>query len=884
MPGRQGGASERSPLLTYRLCSSISLEGEPRGARAAGARKLSTFLGVVVPTLLSMFSVVLFLRLGFVVGQAGLYQSLAMFLVAYFIIGMTVLSVCAISTNGALDAGGAYYMISRALGPEFGGSIGILFFLANVCGSALYVLGLVEAIVDDFGTPVGEGGLPSNYWFDLLYGTVVLLLCLFVCLVGAGIYAKATFLIFVIVMVVLGTVYLSFFIVNPKTIHLPGNHNGNSTDFPVANASFTGFRLHTLLANLPSAYSLDYTTGRLMSFSTVFAVMFNGCTGIMAGSNMSGDLKQPSYSIPRGTIAAVIFTYLVYNLLAVLLSCTCDRLLLQRNYGFLKDINIWSPFVTVGIYSSTLSAAMSNLIGASRILYALAKDDLFGKALAPAKRTSRGGNPWMAVVLSWLLVQLVLFSGKLNTIAAVVTIFFLLVYATVDLACLALEWASAPNFRPTFQYFTWHTCVLGIAGCAIMMFLISPIYASASMVFMVVLLVTLHYLSPSSSWGYISQALIFHQVRKYLLMLDIRKEHVKFWRPQVLLMVRNPRTSLQLISFMNDLKKSGLYVLGHVELNDLDSLPSDPLPAQSDSWLQLVDRLNVKAFVNLTLSDSVRRGTQQLLFISGLGGMRPNTIALGFYDSTAAKDCLAQHPAFSSEDMAWLSFPPVLGLGSHKRLSPREYVAIIADAVKMLRNVLLARSFDELKLPQALGWRAEPLIDVWPVNLLRPDSSRYVDTCSLFLLQMACVLAMTRSWRRARLRLFLCVERGTRPRGQEDKLRQLLKDLRIKADIHTVPWDEVVALHWHNRQEAEEGHAVNFPGNVACVSEEYLSAVNQLISQQSSAPTVRFLYLPRPPADTSLYVTYLEQLEVLTRGLGPTLLVHGVSAVTSTEL
>lgn len=264
--------------------------------------------------------------------------------------------------------------------------------------------------------------------------------------------------------------------------------------------------------------------------------------------------------------------------------------------------------------------------------------------------------------------------------------------------------------------------------------------------------------------------------------------------------------------------------------------------------------------------------------------MKPNTIALGFYDSSAAKDCLAQHPAFSTEDSAWRNFPPVLGSGSHKRLTAHEYVAIIADAVKMLRNVLLARSFDALKPPQSLGWRAEPLIDVWPVNLLRPDSSRYVDTSSLFLLQMACVLAMTRTWRRARLRLFLCVERGNRPRGQEDKLRQLLKDLRIKANIHTVPWDSVVALHWHNRQEAGEGYAVNFPGNLACVSEEYLSAVNQLISQQSCAPAVRFLYLPRPPADTSLYVRYLEQLEVLTRGLGPTLLVHGVSAVTSTEL
>ncbi|XP_054840189.1 solute carrier family 12 member 9-like [Eublepharis macularius] len=891
MPSRRGGggggASERSPLLTYRLLSSASMDAEPPGP-GAGARKLPTFLGVVVPTLLSMFSVVLFLRLGFVVGQAGLYQAIGMFVVAYFIIGMTVLSVCAISTNGALDAGGAYYMISRALGPEFGGSIGIMFFLANVCGSALYILGLVEAVVDDFGVP-GEGRagsgvhvLPSGYWFELLYGTVLLLLCLLVCLVGAGIYAKATFLIFVIVMGVLGTVFLSFFLVHPHNVKVP-NIEGNNTVF--LNASFTGFRLSTLKGNLLAAYSVDYTTGNVMSFSTVFAVMFNGCTGIMAGSNMSGDLKRPSYSIPRGTIIAVIFTYVVYNLLAFLLSCTCDRLLLQRDYGFLKNINIWAPLVTIGVYCSTLSAAMSNLIGASRILYALAKDDLFGKALAPAKRTSSSGNPWAAVVLSWLLVQLVLFSGKLNTIAAVVTIFFLLVYATVDLACLALEWASAPNFRPTFRYFTWHTCVLGIAGCAVMIFLISPIYASASMAFMIVLLLALHYLSPSSSWGYISQALIFHQVRKYLLMLDIRKEHVKFWRPQVLLMVRNPRTSLQLISFINDLKKSGLYVLGHVELDDLDSLPADPLPAQSDSWLQLVDRLNIKAFVNLTLSDSVRHGTQQLLFISGLGGMRPNTIALGFYDNRTSEDCLSQHPAFSSnEDTAWLNFPPVWDSANRKRLSSREYVAIIADAVKMRRNVLLARSFDDLKLPQELGWRAQPLIDVWPINLLRPDSARYVDTCSLFLLQMACVLAMTRAWRRARLRLFLCVESGTRPRSQEDKLRQLLKDLRILADIHTVPWDNVVALHWHSRKEAANDNALNFPGNVACVSDDYLSAVNQLILQQSSAPTVRFLYLPRPPADTSLYVRYLEQLEALTRGLGPTLLVHGVNAVTSTEL
>ncbi|XP_041064539.1 solute carrier family 12 member 9 [Carcharodon carcharias] len=896
--------AERTPLLNYRLYTAPEPASSGGGSRARNAgqqpppKKLSTFFGVVIPTLLSMFSVVLFLRLGFVVGQAGLYQSILMFIVAYFIISMTVLSVCAISTNGALDAGGAYYMISRALGPEFGGSIGIMFFFANICGSALYVLGLVESIVDIFGfPPTGQTTsstqvLPQSYWYELLYGTVVLLLCLLVCLVGADIYAKASFIIFLIVILVLGTIFISFFAVSPKSINITMSL-GNTSE-----ASFTGFKLSTLKSNLPPDYVEDYTTGKMMNFAAVFAVMFNGCTGIMAGSNMSGDLKNPSYSIPRGTITAVIFTYIIYNILSLMISCTCERLLLQKDYDFLKDINVWHPFVIIGIYSSTLSAAMSNLIGASRILYALAKDDIFGKLLMPAKKTSRGGNPWAAVLISWVLVQLVLFTGKLNTIAGIVTIFFLLVYAAMDLACLALEWASAPNFRPTFRYFTWYTCVLGIIGCGIMMFLISPIYASSSIAFMLIMLLVLHYVSPSSSWGYISQALIFHQVRKYLLMLDVRKDHVKFWRPQILLMVANPRTSTQLISFTNDLKKSGLFVLGHVQKGNLDEMPSDPLQAQYDSWLSLVDALNVKSFVSLTLSDSVRHGVQHLLFISGLGGMRPNTLILGFYDDCVPENGLQQIPAFTCNSSSTLNeqdcslqpnFPPARNASSPKALSGKEYVAIISDSIKMLKNVCLARYFCQLNKTELFSRKnCEVSIDVWPLNPLRPDSANYVDTCSLFLLQMACILNMVRSWGSAKLRIFLCVESGNSVGEQDKKLKQLLSQLRIKGSIKTLHWDNVAALHWHKQmvqEDSSEGNFANtFPSNAMKISDDYLMAVNRMILEQGAHPAIRFLYLPRPPADITLHERYLEQLDIMTKNLGPTLLIHGISAVTSTDL
>ncbi|OCT59622.1 hypothetical protein XELAEV_18001044mg [Xenopus laevis] len=876
--------SESSPLLHYRLFSASDgalgpPDSSPCGTEAVAMgtgptqRKLSTFFGVVVPTVLSMFSIVLFMRIGFVVGHAGLLQSLLMLFVAYVIIWLTVLSVCAISTNGAVQGGGAYFMISRTLGPEFGGSIGLMFYLANVFACGVYVLGLVEAVLDVFGRDPSDvtdslRSLPQGYGYSFLYASIILLLCMAICLVGASIYSQALFFIFLLVFVVLLTILISFLAVRPLTVSI--RHGGNVSMTGV----YTGINSSTLHNNLQADYSLDYTTGNLMNFATVFAVMFNGCTGIMAGCNLSGELKQPSRSIPIGTIIAVIITFFVYLILFIFTALTCDRTLLREDYGFFRAINIWPPFVLIGVYATSLSASMSTLIGASRILHALAKDDLFGVLLAPAKLVSKGGNPWGAVMYTWALVQLVLLVGKLNTIAGIVTVFYLIAYAAIDLACLALEWASAPNFRWAYRR---EIRSFGDIAKRADLSMYGHLYV-------------LH------MWP--GCCLLVHaksQVRKYLLLLDVRKDHVKFWRPQILLLVSNPRTSCQLINFVNDLKKGGLFILGHVETGDLDSLPSDPVQTHYSFWLSLVDKLNVKAFVDLTLCPNVRQGTQHLLRITGLGGMKPNTVVLGFYDDACPDDYFLQDqlftPGLSPKDDPFgvdatslqAHFPPVRDAETSRLLSAKDYVSMICDALKMHKNIVLARNFPLLFRPDASSSSPATYIDVWPLDLLRPQASAYVDVCSLFLLQMACILNMAYSWRRYQLRVFLCVESRGGSDGAsgwlaaEAKFRELLSKLRIRALIRVVAWDRVAAFRVQN--SGEQGL------NREPISSEYLNAANSAVTDEGGTETaVRFLYLPRPPADSSLHERYLEELDTLTSGLGPTLLIHGLTPVTCTEL
>lgn len=450
------------------------------------------------------------------------------------------------------------------------------------------------------------------------------------------------------------------------------------------------------------------------------------------------------------------------------------------------------------------------------------------------------------------------------------------------------------HFRPTFKYFTWHTSFLGLVGCMIMCFLINAIYSSVAIIFMLLVIIMLHLRSMPMEWGSISQALIFHQVRKYLLMLDIRKSHVKFWRPQILLMVAHPRQCCELMDFINDIKKGGLYIIGHVKTDSLDNYSHDPLAEEQPKWLSLIDHLKLKAFIEITMARTVSEGLQQLLRIAGIGGMKPNTVCFGFFDSLQPVDTLiktrvqkrkwfgaVEAGAYSDVDNY---FRDIRSDDDQKALTDVEYVKMIVDSLKLQKNICLCRHFSQLDKKIVLNAKGTTYIDVWPVNLFRPDTASYFDNTCLFMLQLACVLNMVPGWKsKTCLRVFLCVNAvSDNTLQKEQKLDAFLRQLRIIAKIQMVTWDHLTS------QVESPGDSMEDSGahmqEYSSMSREYVHSLNQLLVSHSSHTAVTFLYLPRAPQSTDLASQYILQLEELSNNLPPTVFVHGLHPVTSTTL
>lgn len=325
-----------------------------------------------------------------------------------------------------------------------------------------------------------------------------------------------------------------------------------------------------------------------------------------------------------------------------------------------------------------------------------------------------------------------------------------LTFFTMNLACFLLKIGSAPNFRPAFKFFSWHTAFAGSILSAFAMFFIDETYATMAVIVLVFLFLLIHYLSPPKHWGDVSQNLIYHQVRKYLLRL--RPEHIKFWRPQIILLVGDPRRQTRLVQFCNSMKKGSLYILGHVIVTDDFETGVQEAKLQQSAWTKYISEYSrIKAFVQLNMSPTITWGIRNLILSAGLGGMRPNIAVIGFFNTDELRKLQAKGGLLGVPELPRAASAPsnlVMDDSSEDEVRPtmrrrrdtsarlldgdlptdvikREgnmsvtsYLTILEDlAFKHRLNVAVAKGFDRLETPRRDGKNSKKYIDLWPIQM-----------------------------------------------------------------------------------------------------------------------------------------------------------------------
>jgi solute carrier family 12 (sodium/potassium/chloride transporter), member 2 len=412
-------------------------------SKSPGQPKLfGTFTGVFTPTLLTILGVIMYIRVGWVVGNAGLLGAWLVMLLALGITACTGLSLSSIATNTRLGAGGPYAIMSKSLGLEAGGSIGIPLYLSRPLGVAMYIIGF------------REGWL----WLFENHNPLAVDLAVFALVFGIA-YASAD-LAFRIQYAIMAVIALSLFSIfmSPLTFE-PAN--------PVSLwGEFVGFP--------------ERGFEKTIDFWVVFAVFFPATTGILAGANMSGELRDPRRAIPIGTLSAIVLSSVIYFLLAWWAARAGTMEELTTNYNLIIDKARWPMLVLFGLLGATFSSALAGIVGGPRILMAMAEHRILPASDWLAAKAPNG-EPRNAMVFTGVLTLACIMVRDLNAIAPLVTMFFLITYAVLNLVVLVETGLGLVSFRPTLRI-PWVIPLMGLGGSIFAMFIVAPTFGLIAVV------------------------------------------------------------------------------------------------------------------------------------------------------------------------------------------------------------------------------------------------------------------------------------------------------------------------------------------------------------------------------------------------------------------
>ncbi len=482
-----------------------------------------TALSSFAACLLNIVGSVLFLRLSWAVGQGGAGGIAIMFFLGTFQTTLTALSLSALISNGVMRGGGAYFIISRAVGPELGGAIGVCFYFSYSVGCCFYMVSTAESIVQALFPDSGW----SNYAIHLLVGSICLWIGMAIGLIGAHCFTKVNVPLFAIQFgSILWGCFSIFFSPDPCLNHpsfnnVTGHLCGemwcwNGTDSVFCGA-YHGWSAKNFVDNAWFGFTSINCNAPVCDWLVVYALIFTAVTGIFEGANLSGDLRDPNRHIWKGTLIAIYGALLTYLISIVAFAGGFDRFTLQSNQYVLQQTAYGSEWIIiVGIWVACFTSGLGGLMGGSRICQAIARDKIFPGIAWAGRGFGSGDEPRLAVLLTGAIAQVALLIGGLDAIAPIITTFFCMSYALVNLSLLLVAMAGTPNFRPRFKYWHWSTALLGFLSNFVVMWVLSWIYALAACgVFAaIVVLLSLSNANKKLAWGDIRMALIYHQVRK----------------------------------------------------------------------------------------------------------------------------------------------------------------------------------------------------------------------------------------------------------------------------------------------------------------------------------------------------------------------------------
>uniref|UniRef100_A0A673MFX6 Solute carrier family 12 member 7-like n=1 Tax=Sinocyclocheilus rhinocerous TaxID=307959 RepID=A0A673MFX6_9TELE len=803
------------------------------GIQRVTGPQMGTFIGVFLPCMQNILGVILFLRLTWIVGTAGIVEALAIVFMCCSCTMLTAISMSAIATNGVVPAGGSYYMISRALGPEFGGAVGLCFYLGTTFAGSMYILGTMEIfltyIMPNAAVFKAETGEPTGMQNNMrIYGTCCLVIMTLVVFVGVKYVNKLALVFLSCVMLSIMAIYAGVIqsaIKPPNSpVCLLGNRTLQNSRFDkclktelinnvttptqlwklfceggIENATCDEYFTHNNLTEIQAVPGLlsgvisdnmwghygqyraivekegqsserasdntndisYYVLNDITTFFTLLVgIYFPSVTGIMAGSNRSGDLRDPQRSIPTGTIMAIATTSIIYLSCVVLFGACIEGVVLRDKYGESVKGTLavatlaWpsSWVIVIGSFFSCCGAGLQSLTGAPRILQAIARDGIM-PFLQVFGHSKSNGEPTWALLLTAAICEIGILIGSLDHVAPILSMLFLMCYLFVNLACAVQTLLRTPNWRPRFKFYHWSLSFLGMSLSLSLMFVSSWYYALVAILFSGCMYKYIEYRGAEKEWGDGIRGLSLNAAQYALIKLEEAPPHTKNWRPQLLVLlkldsdlgVKHPR----LLSFTSQLKAGkGLTIVCSVLEGTYMAREADAKLSEKNIKAAMAKE-KTKGFCHVVVSSNQRDGFSHLIQSAGLGGMKHNAVL-----------------------MAW----PSNWKQAESSLSWKNFIETVRETTAAHQALLVAKNIDTF--PTNQDRLAEGTIDVWWI----------VHDGGLLML-LPFLLRQHKVWRRCKMRIFTVAQMDDNSIQMKKDLQMFLYHLRLDAKV------EVVEMH-----------------------------------------------------------------------------------------